>query len=94
MANKSTLRARRSIRVTVTTSGGEVVEHLEKLAPVLEGDADFPGRWRAIKTAFSLESFARPRVAITGHDQPWHRGTQVEVGTSISSKRCSIRLTR
>ena len=37
MANKSkVLRARRPIRVTVTTSpGGEVIEHLEKLAAVV-----------------------------------------------------------
>jgi hypothetical protein len=34
------------------------------------GDADFPGRWRAIKTPF-WKAVGRLPAAITGHDEPW-----------------------
>ena len=35
-------------------------DHMHCLWTLPAGDGDFPSRWRAIKTAFSLESFARP----------------------------------
>jgi hypothetical protein len=38
-----------------------------------QGDADFPSRWRAIKTAF-VKLFAYRRVTITGDDQPRRAG--------------------
>lgn len=37
--------------------------------PLPEGDADFSGRWRAIKIAFA-KSLPKGRAAVTGHDQP------------------------
>jgi putative transposase len=43
--------------------------HMHCLWTSPAGDADFPGRWRAIKTAFSKALPARePR---SGRDQPW-----------------------
>ncbi len=45
-------------------------DHMHCLWTLPEGDADFPSRWRAIKTAF-CKIFARERTPIIGHDQPW-----------------------
>jgi putative transposase len=42
-------------------------DHTRCLWTLPEGDADFPGRCRAIKT----KGVAHRRAAITGHDQPW-----------------------
>src|SRR5207248_2670193 len=45
-------------------------DHMRCLWTLPQGDANFPGRWRAIKTA-SAKIVAHWRAAITGHDQPW-----------------------
>jgi REP element-mobilizing transposase RayT len=43
-------------------------DHMHCLWTLPQGDADFPGRWRAIKIAFSI--VARCRTAIRGDGSP------------------------
>jgi len=45
-------------------------DHMHYLWTLPEGDANFPGRWHAIKIAFS-KILAHRRTTITGHEQPW-----------------------
>jgi REP element-mobilizing transposase RayT len=43
--------------------------HMHCLWTLPEGDANFPGRWRAINWVCKI--VAHRRAAITAHDQPW-----------------------
>jgi len=48
-------------------------DHMHCLWTLPPGDADFPGRWRAIKTGF-VKGVACRRATITGHDPPRRTG--------------------
>jgi putative transposase len=49
-------------------AGVVLPDHMHCLWTLPEGDADFPGRWRAIKTGFAKSlPIGEPR---TGHDEP------------------------